>query len=116
METLAKYLDFFGVILNAILVSFTLEALKRMFPKIKTRPFLPLVSLAYTLLYIPFFEYRWDNFQVLFIHYIFTISFSVLYYLYLGEKTIIRLLDMASGAVDSTAKQVESKPVDRGNE
>lgn len=109
-----EYIDLFGVIVNALCVSFALEALKRMLPKIRTRVLLPFVSLLFTVLYIPFSDYKIENIQLLVTHYIFTTSFSVLYYLYLGKRTVERLINAAFGSVDVTAKDTESRPIERG--
>ena len=109
-----EYIDLFGVILNALLVSFALEAVKRMLPQIKTRVLLPFVSLAFTVLYVPFSDYKIENIQQLVTHYIFTTSFSVLYYLYLGKRTVERLINGAFGSIDNSAKDVESRPLERG--
>lgn len=87
-----EYFDWKILMFVAVVTSLITEAVKTFTPYwLKGKLALPLTALIVTVLRIPFETANFAEWQTLGLNLIFTMSFAILFYTYLGEWTVTKL-------------------------
>ena len=96
-----EYFDWKILLFVAVVTSVVVEGLKTWTPEFIGGKFLlPVVAFAVTILRIPFEHSGFAEWQTFLLNILFTMSFSVLFYTYLGEWTVSKLFAFIKTKLD----------------
>lgn len=110
MELLIK-LNIYEIIIVSVGTSFIVEALKHLLPKVKTKITLPIITLLITILRIfPLETFKIEEPSAMVFNFLLTVSFTILFYKYGGERIVKFLLGSFVNRIENTTKAKEETP------
>jgi hypothetical protein len=110
MELLIK-LNLYEIIIVSVGTSLLVEALKHLFPKIKTKITLPNITLLFTMLRIfPLESINFEQPSTMIFNFLLTVSFTILFYKYGGERIVKFLVGTITNRIENTSKAKEGEP------
>lgn len=110
MELLLKF-NIIEILIVSVGTSFLVEAISHLSPKTNKRILLPVVALVSTILRIfPFETLNFSQPSGMVFNFLVTVSFSILFYKYGGERITKGLLKSLTGRILDTTKSRENEP------
>jgi len=110
MELLIK-LNLYEIIIVSIATSLGVETVKCFVPNAKTKIILPLITLLFTVLRIfPLETISFAEPSKMVFNFILTVSFSILFYKYGGERIVKFIVGSVASRIENTSKNKENEP------
>lgn len=110
MELLIK-LNLYEIVIVSVATSIGVETVKYFVPNAKTKIILPLITLLFTVLRIfPLETISFSEPSKMVFNFILTVSFSILFYKYGGERIVKFIVGSVTSRIENTSKAKEETP------